>query len=137
MLSQIAANPAAARRPGPFMFYLSCPLGGKASRGNRMVLRLFLSAAALVMAWQFLAPADASFVHSVGRDYMIREWVDQELDSELVAITPIMHGGNPAYRVSYRPRSEAPDSQPTEVLVRADDFRDMKPVLVSPQQNDG
>lgn len=139
MLFLIAAKPVAAGCPGSSVFYLSCPVRGKASPGNRMVLRLFLSAAAITMSLELLAPSpsDASFVHSVGRDYMIREWVDQELDSVLVEITPIMHEGNPAYRVSFRPRSDAPDSRPTEILVRADDFRDMKPVLVHPRQDDG
>lgn len=74
------------------------------------------------------APAHATFVHSVGRDYMIREWVDKDLDAELLAITPIMHGGNPAYRVVYRPRDEGAGM--VRVLVRADDFRTMKPVLM-------
>ncbi len=104
-----------------------------------MVLPWFLSTVAMAMGFVVLvpAPAHASFVHSVGRDHMIREWVDRDLDSVLIEITPIMHGGNPAYRVTFRPRSSAPGSAATEVLVRADDFRDMKPVLVDPQPDGG
>ncbi len=104
-----------------------------------MVLRLWLSVAVLGGSAASLAPepAAASFVHSVGRDYMIREWVDQDLNADILAITPIMHEGNPAYRVLYRPRADAPDSRPVEVLVRADDFRTMKPVLMEPERGDG
>lgn len=86
------------------------------------------AALALAAALAGAAPAHATFVHSVGRDYMIREWVDEDLDADLLEITPIMHGGNPAYRVVYRPRSDGAGL--VRVLVRADDFRDMKPVLV-------
>ncbi len=104
-----------------------------------MTLRLFLSTVAMATGLGLFVPGPAagSFVHSVGRDYMIREWVDQDLDSDLIEITPIMHEGNPAYRVIYRPRSGTPESATTEVLVRADDFRDMKPVLVRPRPDDG
>lgn len=101
-----------------------------------MVPRLFLLATLLATTLAPLAPAGATFVHSVGRDYMIRQWVDRDLDSVILAITPIMLEGNPAYRVVFRPRSDAPDSRPTQVLVRADDFRTMKPVLVHPPRAD-
>ncbi len=101
-----------------------------------MVPRIFLLTALLAATLIPLAPAGATFVHSVGRDYMIREWVDRDMDSVILAITPIMYEGNPAYRVVFRPRSDAPDSQPTQMLVRADDFRTMKPVPVHPQYPD-
>lgn len=86
------------------------------------------AALALAAALAGAAPAHATFVHSVGRDHMIREWVDKDLDADILELTPIMHGGNPAYRLVYRPRADGADM--VRVLVRADDFRTMKPVLV-------
>ncbi len=81
--------------------------------------------AVLVVTMAF--PASATFVHSVGRDHMIRTWVDKDLDAIVVDLTPIMHKGNPAYRLVYRLRSGVED---VEILVRADDFRTMKPTLM-------
>lgn len=46
----------------------------------------------------------ATFVHMVGRTWMIEQWVTTDLGATLIEIMPISYLGNPAFRVTYLPR---------------------------------
>ena len=58
----------------------------------------------------------ATFVHMVGRMYMIEKWVVEDLEGTLVDIVPIFHEGNPAFRVIYIAKDE---TAPKTVVVMA------------------
>ena len=64
------------------------------------------------------APASATFVHMVGRTWMIEQWVAKEFDGRILELTPITHKGNPAFRVSFVPGgASGPSSEPVRTLI--------------------
>jgi len=60
----------------------------------------------------------ATFVHAVGRDYMIREYIAKDLGGEIIELTPITWKGNPAYRARFLvPDADHPDGRRERVLI--------------------
>ena len=50
----------------------------------------------------------ATFVHQVGRVWEIEQWLAKEYAAVPIAIVPIMHRGNPAFRVLFVAGSARP-----------------------------
>lgn len=71
----------------------------------------------------------ATFVHMVGRMYMLEEWVTKDLGGEVIDIVPIDYQGNPAFRVEFHDA----EGVPRKAIVMANggfELYDIKPVLV-------
>jgi len=71
-----------------------------------MALRSLRAGAAILCLTALVGaaePASATFVHQVGRMWMIGEWVRKTFDGRVVELTPITYRGNPAFRVSFVP----------------------------------
>lgn len=81
-------------------------------------LRAAAALALLVCAWLAAAPASATFVHMVGRVWMIEQWVAKEFDGRILELTPITYEGNPAFRVSFVPGgASGASSEPPRTLI--------------------
>ena len=91
------------------------------------IRRLAATATLLAAACLAALPASATFVHIVGRTWMIEQWVKSEFDGSVVELTPIMHHGNPAFRVSFLPggASGAPTAPLRTLII---DAGSMQPV---------
>ena len=91
------------------------------------ILRLAAAGTLLAGACLSALPASATFVHMVGRTWMIEQWIKAEFDGSVVELTPIMHHGNPAFRVSFIPggASGASTAPPRTLII---DAGSMQPV---------
>ena len=69
--------------------------------------------------------AHATFVHAVGWNYMIREWVKNDMNADLIEITPLY---DYTYRVIYKKKNT---DEITTVYVDTNGFVDWKPKLIS------
>lgn len=82
------------------------------------ITRIVAALALLATAGIAAAPASATFVHMVGRTWMIEQWVAKEFDGRIVELTPISHNGNPAFRVSFVPGgASGPSDEPLRTLI--------------------
>ena len=87
-------------------------------------MRIFLIA--FTIAFVFSANlAHATFVHAVGWNYMIREWVKNDMNADLIEITPLY---DYTYRVVYK-KKDADKS--VTVYVDTNGFVDWKPKLIT------
>ena len=67
----------------------------------------------------------ATFVHAVGWNYMIREWVKNDMNADLIEITPLF---DYTYRVIYKKKNT---DENITVYVDTNGFVDWKPKLIS------
>ena len=74
----------------------------------------------------------ATFVHMVGRMWMIEQWVTHDLLGTLIEAMPITHEGNPAFRVTYLPQDS---TEPKTVILMANgafEKGEFQPIEVDP-----